>query len=81
VLDPKSQAAFVPNGKSGTLTVIHEDDPSHFRVTQTLPTKRSARTIALSIHYPSPVSASCRVRPAAHRSLPRSSRVVAVSKS
>jgi DNA-binding beta-propeller fold protein YncE len=47
VFDPQSQATFVPNGKSGTLTVIHEDDPEHFRVTQTLPTKRSARTIAL----------------------------------
>ena len=47
VFDPQSQTTFVPNGKSGTLTVIHEDDPSHFHVVQTLPTQRSARTIAL----------------------------------
>ena len=45
--DPKAQIAFVPNGKSGTLTIVHEDDPAHFRVIQTLPTQRSARTVAL----------------------------------
>jgi hypothetical protein len=38
---------FVPNGKAGSLTIVHEDDPDHFRVTQTLPTQTSARTIAL----------------------------------
>jgi DNA-binding beta-propeller fold protein YncE len=45
--DPGSQMAFSPNGGSGNLTVVHEDDPDHFRVVQTLPTMRSARTIAL----------------------------------
>ena len=45
--DPATQMAFSPNGKSGTLTVVHEDDPDHFRVVQTLATQASARTIAL----------------------------------
>jgi len=45
--DPLTQTAFSPNGKAGTLTIVHEDDPEHFRVVQTLATQRSARTIAL----------------------------------
>ncbi len=45
--DPTSQDAFSPNGKSGTLSVVHEDDPEHFHVTQTVATARSARTIAM----------------------------------
>ena len=44
--DPRSGLAFSPNGKSGTLTLVHEDDPDHFRVVQTLATQPSARTIA-----------------------------------
>jgi YVTN family beta-propeller protein len=45
--DEQTQNAFSPNGKSGTLTVVHEDDAEHFRVVQTLATQASARTIAL----------------------------------
>ena len=45
--DPDSQDAFSPNGQSGTLSVVHEDDPEHFRVVQTVATAKSARTIAL----------------------------------
>jgi DNA-binding beta-propeller fold protein YncE len=45
--DASGQDAFSPNGQSGTLTIIHEDDPEHFRVTQTLPTQTGARTIEL----------------------------------
>jgi YVTN family beta-propeller protein len=45
--DPQAQLAFSPNGKSGTLTLVHEDDPEHFHVVQTLATQASARTIAL----------------------------------
>jgi YVTN family beta-propeller protein len=44
--DPQSQNAFSSNG-DGTLTVVHEADPTHFAVTQTLPTQVGARTIAL----------------------------------
>jgi YVTN family beta-propeller protein len=45
--DPERQLAFSPNGKSGTLTVVHEDDPEHFRAIQTVATQSSARTIAI----------------------------------
>jgi YVTN family beta-propeller protein len=44
--DAASQNAFSANGE-GTLTVVHEDDPEHFTVAQTLATARGARTIAL----------------------------------
>jgi hypothetical protein len=44
--DAGSQNAFSANG-DGTLTVVHEADPEHFTVAQTLPTARGARTIAL----------------------------------
>ena len=44
--DPSSQLVFASNGE-GTLTVIHEDDPNHYTVVETVPTQRSARTCAL----------------------------------
>lgn len=44
--DPATGLAFSPNGE-GTLTVIHEDSPDHFRVVATVPTQRGARTMAL----------------------------------
>jgi YVTN family beta-propeller protein len=44
--DAASQNAFSANG-DGTLTVVHEEDPEHFAVGQTLPTARGARTITL----------------------------------
>jgi YVTN family beta-propeller protein len=44
--DADSQNAFSANG-DGTLTVVHEVDPEHFTVAQTLATPRGARTIAL----------------------------------
>jgi DNA-binding beta-propeller fold protein YncE len=44
--DPDSQNAFSSNGE-GTLTVVHESDPEHFTVIQTLATQKGARTIAL----------------------------------
>jgi YVTN family beta-propeller protein len=44
--DPDSQNAFSSNGE-GTLTVVHETDPEHFAVIQTLATAKGARTLAL----------------------------------
>lgn len=38
---------FSPNGKDGTLTVIHEDDPDHYSVIANVATQKSARTMAL----------------------------------
>ncbi len=46
--DPESGLAFSPNGKSGTLTVIHEDSPDHYRVVQTVSTHEGARTRVLT---------------------------------
>ncbi len=47
VFDAKRQLAFIPAGRDGTLGIVHEDDPDHFRVAQTLVTQAGARTIAL----------------------------------
>ena len=44
--DPETKDAFASNG-DGTLTVIHEDSPDKFTVIDNVPTKRSARTMAL----------------------------------
>jgi DNA-binding beta-propeller fold protein YncE len=44
--DPETQDVFSANGE-GTITVVHESDPGHFAVTQTLDTARGARTVAL----------------------------------
>jgi DNA-binding beta-propeller fold protein YncE len=44
--DAGTQNAFASNG-DGTLTVIHEDSPSAFRVVETVQTMRGARTMAL----------------------------------
>lgn len=45
--DPERQDAFSANGQSGNLTVVHEDDPEHFRVIQTLVTQAGARTVEI----------------------------------
>ncbi len=44
--DPESQNAFSSNG-DGTVTVVHEDDPATFKVTQTVQTLPGARTCTL----------------------------------
>jgi DNA-binding beta-propeller fold protein YncE len=44
--DPATKNIFTSNGE-GTMTVIHEEDANKFTVVETIPTKRSARTIAL----------------------------------
>ena len=43
--DSSNQIAFSPNGADGTLTIIHEDSPNKFSVSQTLATQRGARTM------------------------------------
>jgi YVTN family beta-propeller protein len=45
--DPKLRLAYSANGHDGTMTVVHEDDPEHFRVLANVPTQVSARTITL----------------------------------
>ncbi len=44
--DPETGHAYSSNG-DGTLTVVHEVDPAHFSVVQTVQTQRGARTMAL----------------------------------
>jgi DNA-binding beta-propeller fold protein YncE len=47
VFDPAEAMIYSANGESGTITAVHEDDPDHYRVTATIPTQVSARTLAL----------------------------------
>jgi len=44
--DPDTTTAFASNGE-GTLTVVHGDGPDKFTVVENVPTKKSARTMAL----------------------------------
>ncbi len=45
--DPAEGMIYSSNGESGTLTVVHQDDPDHYTVAATVPTQVSARTQAL----------------------------------
>lgn len=45
--DARRALVFSSNGRSGTLTVVHEDNPDHYRVLANVPTQKSARTMAL----------------------------------
>jgi DNA-binding beta-propeller fold protein YncE len=44
--DPASGTAFSSNG-DGTLTIVHEDSPTEFRVVETVPTATGARTMTI----------------------------------
>ena len=46
--NPATNVAFASNG-DGTLTVVHEDSPDKFTVVENVPTKKSARTMALDL--------------------------------
>jgi len=45
--DAVTREVFSSNGEDGTLTVIHQDDANHYAVVATVPTRTSARTLAL----------------------------------
>jgi DNA-binding beta-propeller fold protein YncE len=47
LFDPTTGNAFASAGGCGSLTVIHEDSPDHFRVLANVPTASGARTMAL----------------------------------
>ncbi len=47
--DAQTQQVFSSNGEDGTLTVIHEDTPDRYTVSTTLPTQKSARTLAIDL--------------------------------
>jgi YVTN family beta-propeller protein len=48
--DPATKTIFSSNGEDGTLTIVHEDDPDHYTVRQTVATQVGARTLALDAH-------------------------------
>jgi len=48
--DSRRGLVYSANGQDGTLTVVHEDDPDHYRVLATVPTQATARTLALDPH-------------------------------
>jgi len=50
VFDDATSMVFSSNGESGTITAVHEDAPDHYRVTASIPTQPSARTLALDPH-------------------------------
>ena len=45
--DPRRKLVLSSNGRSGTLTVVREETPDHYRVLANVPTQKSARTMAL----------------------------------
>ena len=47
--DPATQFAFASNGRSGTLTVVHEDSPNKYSVVENVPTQLGARTMELDL--------------------------------
>ena len=47
VFDAAQSMIYSANGESGTITAVHEDDADHFSVAATIPTRTSARTLAL----------------------------------
>ena len=46
--DPATDLAFASTGE-GVLTVVHEESPDKFTVVENIPTKKSARTMALDL--------------------------------
>ena len=45
--DPKTGLVFSPNGRDGTLSICHEDNPDHYTLKQTVMTQVGARTMTL----------------------------------
>ena len=45
--DETTKNIYTTNGEDGTISVIHEENANKFLVTETVPTKKGARTIAL----------------------------------
>jgi DNA-binding beta-propeller fold protein YncE len=88
--DPETGLAYSSNGDA-TLTVVHEDDPAHFTVVQTVPTQRGARTMALDSkthriflatadYEPAPATAPAGGRPPRPTPVPNSFKLLVVGK-
>lgn len=46
--DPSQKLIYIPGGRSGDVTVVHEDSPDTYSVIATVPTMRGARTITVN---------------------------------
>ena len=44
---PAEQLIYIPAGRDGNVTVVHQDAPDKYRVVATVPTMRGAKTIAV----------------------------------
>ena len=64
--DPSTNTVFSSNGEAGTLTIVHEDDPDHYTVQQTLATQTGARTLALDTGSHRVFLVSAQFAPPAH---------------
>jgi DNA-binding beta-propeller fold protein YncE len=45
--DPSQKLIYIPSGRDGTVTVVHQDSPNAYSVIATVPTMRGAKTIAV----------------------------------
>jgi DNA-binding beta-propeller fold protein YncE len=45
--DPKDKLIYIPAGRDGNVTVVHQDSPNKYSVVATVPTMRGAKTIAV----------------------------------
>jgi DNA-binding beta-propeller fold protein YncE len=68
--DPGTGLAFSSNG-DGTLTVVHEDSPSHFTVLGTVTTELGARTMALDFKTHTIYLFTAKFQPAAANQRPQ----------
>lgn len=46
--DPSQKLLYIPAGRSGNVTVVHEDSPDRYTVVATVPTMAGARTITVN---------------------------------
>lgn len=47
--DPVERLIYLPAGRSGTVTVVHQDSPDQYRVIATVPTVPGAKTISINL--------------------------------
>jgi DNA-binding beta-propeller fold protein YncE len=45
--DPGEKLIYIPAGRDGNVTVVHQDSPDRYSVVATVPTMRGAKTIAV----------------------------------
>ncbi|HKR10337.1 MAG TPA: hypothetical protein VJS39_14175 [Gemmatimonadaceae bacterium] len=46
--DPSQKLIYIPDGRGGNVTVVHEDSPDKYTVVATVPTMQGARTITVN---------------------------------